>query len=201
MTSANNYLGSANDQLTEICMPGSRSYAYSARTLRREKEAKLKIAFKGKSQKPALANKGFQWNRYRNHKSLMDEDGWEWLIWPYSIAMLAATVFIIHGAANAATPAQQRLLLSLQYPTASMTIAPSRSGHFQNQKLAVRKAIPMAVLLPTGCNLFSDKISGTDIDGHREVRGVSVVHEAKSSSVGEVPRGQLQSLKELQSPP
>ena len=43
-------------------------------------------------------------NRYRNHKSLMDEDGWEWLIWPYSIAMLAATVFIIHGAANAATP-------------------------------------------------------------------------------------------------
>jgi len=78
-----------------------------------------------------------------------------------------------------------------------MTIAPSRSGHFQDQKLAVRKAIPMAVLLPTGCNLFSNKISGTDIDGHREVRGVSVVHEAKSSSVGEVPRGQLESLKEL----
>ena len=41
-------------------------------------------------------------NRYRNHKGLMDEDGWEWLIWPYSIAMLAGTIFIMHGAANSA---------------------------------------------------------------------------------------------------
>ena len=42
-------------------------------------------------------------NRYRNHKSLMEEDGWEWLIWPYSIAMLAATIFICVSAANAAS--------------------------------------------------------------------------------------------------
>ena len=41
-------------------------------------------------------------NRYRNHKCLMDEDGWEWLIWSYSIAMLAGTIFIMAGAANSA---------------------------------------------------------------------------------------------------
>ena len=41
-------------------------------------------------------------NRYRNHKSLMEEDGWEWLIWPYSIAVLAGTIFIMAGAANSA---------------------------------------------------------------------------------------------------
>lgn len=78
-----------------------------------------------------------------------------------------------------------------------MAFSPSRSGHFQSQEAAVKKAIPMAVLLPTGCGLFSKNISGTDIDGHREVRGISVIHEAKTNSVREVPRGQLESLKEL----
>ena len=41
-------------------------------------------------------------NRYRNYKALYEEDGWEWTIWPYSIAMLAATIAICAGAANSA---------------------------------------------------------------------------------------------------
>lgn len=46
MTTPNYSLGSANDRLTEICTPGSRSFAYSARTFRREAAAKRRLAAK-----------------------------------------------------------------------------------------------------------------------------------------------------------
>jgi hypothetical protein len=43
---SNYCLGSANDRLTEICTPGSKAFAYSARTFRREAEAKRRLELK-----------------------------------------------------------------------------------------------------------------------------------------------------------
>ncbi len=41
-------------------------------------------------------------HRYRNYKPLCEEDGWEWLFWPYTIGAVVLTLTLIAGAANAA---------------------------------------------------------------------------------------------------
>ena len=66
-------------------------------------------------------------NRYRNHKSLMEEDGWEWLIWPYSIAMLAGTIFIMAGAANSAPIARKGQFCPISYYRMGEYCAPSKA--------------------------------------------------------------------------
>ena len=66
-------------------------------------------------------------NRYRNHKSLMEEDGWEWLIWPYSIAMLAGTIFIMAGAANSAPITRNGEFCPIGYYRASTYCMPLKS--------------------------------------------------------------------------
>ena len=66
-------------------------------------------------------------NRYRNHKCLMDEDGWEWLIWPYSIAMLAGAIFIMAGAANSAPIVRKGQFCPVSYYRTGEYCAPSKS--------------------------------------------------------------------------
>lgn len=66
-------------------------------------------------------------NRYRNHKCLMDEDGWEWTIWPYSIAMLAATIAICAGAANSAPIVRKGQFCPISYYRIGEYCAPSKS--------------------------------------------------------------------------
>ena len=66
-------------------------------------------------------------NRYRNHKCLMDEDGWEWLIWPYSIAMLAGTIFIMAGAANSAPLTRKGAFCPIGYYRTSAYCMPLQS--------------------------------------------------------------------------
>ena len=64
-------------------------------------------------------------NRYRNYKALYEEDGWEWTIWPYSIAMLAATIAICAGAANSAPIVRKGQFCPMQYYRIGEYCAPS----------------------------------------------------------------------------
>lgn len=58
MATSNYNLGAANDRLTEICTPGSKAFAYSARTFRREAAAKRRLETK-KDMKRLATPKGF----------------------------------------------------------------------------------------------------------------------------------------------
>lgn len=66
-------------------------------------------------------------NRYRNHRALYEEDGWEWTIWPYSIAMLAATIAICTGAANSAPIVRKGQFCPISYYRIGEYCAPSKS--------------------------------------------------------------------------
>jgi len=52
-------------------------------------------------------------------------------------------------------------------------------GQFANLKLKNALEIPMSILLPSGCELIRSSISGTDIDGMREVNGFTALYETK----------------------
>ena len=66
-------------------------------------------------------------NRYRNYKALYEEDGWEWTIWPYSIAMLAATIAICAGAANSAPITRNGEFCPIGYYRASAYCMPLKA--------------------------------------------------------------------------
>ena len=63
-------------------------------------------------------------NRYRNHKSLMEEDGWEWLIWPYAIGGITLMITLIAGAANSAPISRNGEFCPIGYYRASAYCMP-----------------------------------------------------------------------------
>lgn len=59
---------------------------------------------------------------------------------------------------------------------------PGLAGSFANLHAKNAFEIPMQVLLPSGCDRVRPTISGTDIDGIREVNGKIAIYEAKNET-------------------
>ena len=68
------------------------------------------------------------------------------------------------------------------------------TGRFADLNAQRRSAIPMEVLLPTGGPVRAT-ISGTDVDGVREVDGIVAAHEYKAAGSAPVTKGQLRALR------
>ena len=66
-------------------------------------------------------------NRYRNYKPLVEQDGWEWLIWPYAIGGFALVITLIAGAANSATIPRKGMFCPITYYRMGEYCAPSKS--------------------------------------------------------------------------
>jgi len=56
------------------------------------------------------------------------------------------------------------------------------AGSFANLHAKNAFEIPMQVFLPSGCDRVRPTISGTDIDGIREVNGKIAIYEAKNET-------------------
>ncbi len=77
-----------------------------------------------------------------------------------------------------------------------MTNGRGPTGQFANLGVKYKNEIPMAVLLPTG-GPVRKTISGTDIDGVREVDGIIAVHEYKKMNAPAPSDGQVRAMKQL----
>lgn len=70
------------------------------------------------------------------------------------------------------------------------------SGAFANLYAKNAFEIPMQVFLPSGCQRIRSTISGTDVDGIREVNGKIAVYEAKNQDA-KFSKGQVSALFSL----
>jgi hypothetical protein len=69
-------------------------------------------------------------------------------------------------------------------------------GQFANLDCKYRHEIPMSVFLP-GNGPVRPTITGTDIDGIREVSGISAIYEYKAQSAKAPSNGQLRAMKSI----
>ena len=70
------------------------------------------------------------------------------------------------------------------------------TGQFANLSCKYNHEIPMAVLLPAN-GPVRPTITGTDVDGVREVSGIVAVHEAKAVGAQSPSDGQLRAMKSM----
>ena len=70
------------------------------------------------------------------------------------------------------------------------------TGQFANLPCKYKHEIPMSVLLPTG-GPVRPTISGTDVDGVREVDGIVAAYECKALGANTPSRGQLKAMRSI----